>query len=215
MTGEAKTLLIIGAITLVVLIGAVLMLGRSGSQTPSQAVDSKILVRDSSYKIASSSAKVTLVEFGDYQCPACAQAHPIVKEVLKEYSGRINFVFRNFPLPQHQNALISAEAAEAAGAQGKYWEMHDLLYENQNGWSESTQSLSAFTNYAQRIGLDTAKFLSDVTANKYSSRIEQDRSDGTSLGVNATPTFYINGKKITGVPTLADFRRDLDQELNH
>jgi protein-disulfide isomerase len=210
--GEAKGLIITGLITLLILGGGIFLLSKnngSSNQKPTP-VDSKILVRDNSHQIATSSAKVTVVEFGDYQCPACGAAYPVTKELLKDYQGTINFVFRNFPLPQHKNAPTAAEAAEAANAQGKFWEMHDKLYETQNDWADLSNPLDKFVSYAKDLGLDTNKFKSDVKANKYEAFIQADTTDGNNIGVNATPTFFINGIGISGVPSLADFKAQID-----
>lgn len=216
LTEEAKVLLGIGVLTLVIIIGAVFFLGKS-SPTPTNTnaapVDEKLLVRNDSYKIASDSAKVTIVEFGDYQCPACAAVHTLTKQVLKDYAGKVNFIYRHFPLPQHKNALISAEAAEAAGEQGKFWQMNDKLYETQDQWAENEKPLDIFTVFTKDLGLDTAKFQADVIANKYQDKINRDQNDGNSLKINSTPTFFINGQKLEGVSGYNDFKSKIDSLL--
>jgi protein-disulfide isomerase len=191
MSKEAK---ILTAILVLVVGGMIAIFAFAGDSPSSSAkIDASKLVLDSSYK--QGTGQVTMVEFGDYQCPACGGAYPIIKQLQQEYQGKLTLVFRNFPLPMHQNAMIGAEAAEAAGAQGKYWEMHDKLYETQNIWGESTAPLDLFTGYAQELGLDVNKFKQDVSSNAYQSRIDKDKSDGEALNVNATPTIYINGEK--------------------
>lgn len=213
MNQEAKVLTIIGVVTVAILIGAVFMLSKSGTESAKNAstpVDNNLLIKSDSHKIATDSAKVTIVEFGDYQCPACAAAHPNVKEILKEYSGKVNFVFRHFPLPQHQNAMIGAEAAEAAGEQGKYFQMHDLLYERQRYWSENDKPLEIFTEYAKELNLDTEQFTKAVSTNKNQQRIYADRNDGQSLGINSTPTIYINGKKLPSFD-INEFKKSIDE----
>jgi len=215
MSQESKILIGIGIVSLVLVVGASLFLG--GSSAPSstgEKADPKILVRQNSHKTVSQATKVTIVEFGDYQCPACGSAHPIVKEVLSAYGNKINFVFRNFPLTSvHQNALIAAEAAEAAGAQGKFWEMHDMLYENQKEWSEVTDPNSLFADYAKKLGLDTQKFEEDIKNATYSNVIRIDQDDGNTVGINATPTFFINGEKQTGILSLDQFKGKIDPLL--
>ena len=156
--------LIIGILVTVVLIaGGVFLMSRGSSgstaTTSGSEVSQNILVPNGDYETsgivngnylpATSSAKVTLVEFGDYECPACGEYHPLVKELLTDLAGKVNFVFRNFPLSQHANAQISAQAAEAAGLQGKFWQMHDKLYESQGDWSTSTSAESIFIDYAK------------------------------------------------------------------
>lgn len=216
MKQEAKILLGIGVLTVVLLVGAIFLLSKSSSPANtnnSPLADPKLLIKDDSHKIASSSAKVNLVEFGDYQCPACGAAHPIVKRILEDYSGRINFIFRNFPLAQHKNALIAAEVAEAAGEQGKYWEMYNKLYENQTQWSESKKPIDIFITYGKDLGLDTDKFKKEIEGSKFADRIRNDQNDGFSLGVNSTPTFFLNQEKIVGVPTYDQLKSKVDSAL--
>lgn len=219
MTKEAKTLITIGIVTLIVLIGGVFLLNR-GAPSPSNTganvpANSPLLVRSNSDKTASDSAqpKVTVVEFADYECSACGEANPIIQQILKNYDGKINFVFRNFPLPQHQNSMIAAEVAEAAGEQGKFWEMHDKLYETQNDWSNSNNPLELFISYAKDMGLDTAKIRNEVSANKFSAKIQQDIADATALGINETPTFFINGQELLGVQVYGDLKKIIDADL--
>ncbi len=204
MNQDIKILIGIGSVTLIVLLAAVFLLGKSGNnlQNPSNppTVSSSILVRKDSHEVATPSAKVTLVEFGDYECPACDAAYPMVKQLQKDFQGKLNFVFRNFPLYPipHKNAMIAAEAAESAGAQGKYWQMHDKLYENQGEWGESNDPMSFFLTYAKEINLNIDQFKSDVQANKFQGRINQDIADGNKAGVDSTPTFFINNVRYMG-----------------
>lgn len=216
MTQEAKVILGIGAVAVAIVIGAVFLLSKP-SQEANLSADPKIFVREDSHSVAPGAAKVTIVEFGDYQCPSCAAAQPTVKELILRYtpkkSEQVNIVYRHFPLPQHKNALISAEAAEAAGEQGKFWEMHDKLYENQTQWSESNNPLDIVVGYAKELKLDTEKFKQAVENNKFANKIQQDKNDGITLGVNSTPTFFINGKKLEGMPSFENFKSKIEAEL--
>ncbi len=190
---EEKWILIIVAVV-VILIGGLWFLNRTIKTAPA---DATVLVRDDSQRKGSENAEVTIVEFGDFQCPSCATVEPIIKQTLAQYSeDQVAFVFRNFPLSQHQFAILSAETAEIAGDQGKYWEMHDLLYERQNEWSLTANPRDLFIGYAKTLGLDTEKFTADLDAEKYNDKIDRDVADGVSLGINATPTIYVNGVKI-------------------
>ncbi len=173
------------------------------------------LIKPTSHSTKNPNAKVNLVEFGDFQCPACAAAFPIVEKLLDLYKDnpQVNFVFRNFPLSQHQYALLTAEAAEAAGAQGKYWEMYKLIYEGQDTWANSKDSLSILVGYATQLNLDVNRFKIEVQANTYSSVITQDQQAGLALGVNSTPTFFLNGIRIKGVQNLNDFKSRIDTAL--
>jgi protein-disulfide isomerase len=175
---------------------ALFALTGAGSGTPtadSTKADASKLVHDNSHKTGTGS--VQLVEFGDYQCPSCGAAHPIVQELQKEYEGKITFIFRNFPLPMHQNAIPAAEAAEAAGDQGKYWEMHKKLFESQTQWENTTNPVETFAGYAQELGLNVDQFKKDLTDHKFRDFINADKADGEALNITGTPTFYINGQK--------------------
>lgn len=151
----------------------------------------------------SAQSGIKLVEYGDFECPICANYFPVVKQVTEAYGGLIQFQFRNFPLTQiHQNALAGARAAEAAGQQGKYWGMHDLLYENnhydqQTGWVVSGNPLNDyFLGYAKQLKLDIAKFKADYSSSKINDRIQADKNAGDKLNVQGTPAFFLNGEQI-------------------
>ena len=145
-------------------------------------------------------SKVVLIEYGDYQCPGCGKAYPIVKAVSEKYKNQIAFVFRNFPLSTlHPNAKAAAAAAEAAGLQGKYWEMHDTLYMNQSAWENLSpdQRTDAFADYAKGFNLDAAQLKKDLASTKVNKKITFDQAVGKKAGVSATPTFYLNGTVLT------------------
>lgn len=218
MTQEIKILIGIGIATLLVIVGAVFFLS---SSAPAQEVseetiaqNQEYLVREDSNTIGSPSARVTIVEFGDFQCPACKAAHPAVKQILNEYPDDVYFVFRHYPLPMHRNAKIAAYAAEAAGEQGQFFEMHDLLYENQEEWAESTGPMDIFNEFATELGLDLTQFAEDIKKEEIASGVSNDQKDGNLVGVSATPTFYINGKQaFKGVPSYSDFKTALEAEM--
>jgi len=170
---------------------------------------------------------VTLVEYGDFQCPGCGQYYQLVKDTAAKYNKQITFQFRNFPLTQlHANAFAGARAAEAAGKQGKYWEMHDILYQ-QNGayysaqqqgktystWIGATNPLSFFTQYAQQLGLNTAQFKQDYASDAVNKAINADIAAGNKLGVSATPTFYLDGEKVEPQPTTGSFAQLIDAAI--
>jgi len=141
-------------------------------------------------------APVTLVEYGDYECPYCGQAYPIVKQVQEELGDDLRFVFRNFPLENmHPHAERAAEAAEAAGAQGAeaFWAMHDYLYEHQDDLTDDD-----LMNYAAELGLDTDRFKQDFETSTFEDRVQDDFQSGIRSGVNGTPTFFINGERFDG-----------------
>ena len=136
-------------------------------------------------------APATLVEYGDFQCAYCGKAYPIVKEVQARMGHRLRFVFRNFPITtSHRYAEQAAEAAEAAGAQGRFWDMHDVLFENQRRLADDD-----LRGYAERLGLDLDRFDADISAHTYAERVREDFMGGVRSGVNGTPTFYVNGAR--------------------
>jgi protein-disulfide isomerase len=139
-------------------------------------------------------AAVTLVEYGDYECPYCGAASPIVKQLQKEMSRNLRFVFRNFPLGNmHPHAPLAAEAAEAAGAQGVFWEMHDTLYEHQDALGKND-----LIGYARRLGIGGPEFATALSNHTFTERVREDFMSGVRSGVNGTPTFYINGVRHNG-----------------
>lgn len=217
MTQEAK--MVIGMITvcLVLFAGIIFISSKKTSEIPLTDVqpiaDQSILVREDSKKIEAPGSKVTLVEFIDFECEACGAAYPTVKRILREYAGKITFVLRNFPL--HNNSVLAAKAVEAAGEQGKFWEMHDKLFENQRAWGEKqTPQTELFRKYAQELGLDINAFNAVIQSTKYEDKIARDKNDGITADVKGTPTFYLNGKIIRGVPTYTQLKQLIDSELS-
>lgn len=164
----------------------------------------------------SPNALVTLEEFADFQCGSCAVAHPAINEIKSIYGSRIRFIFRNFPLSiaAHDKSYEAAVAAEAAGLQGKFWDMQNLLFTNQKAWTLSPKYKQTWKDYAQTIGLDVAKWETDMDGMKAKSRVEADVERGKALGINATPTLYINNLEVgfaeMNVPEL---KQMIDAEL--
>jgi diadenylate cyclase len=151
-------------------------------------------VGDRDHVRGAATAPVTLVEYGDFECPYCGRMYPVVKELRKRAGDRLRVVFRHFPLDSvHPHARRAAEAAEAAAAQGRFWEMHDLLFENQDDLDDE-----ALRRYAARLGLDMARFEDDLAERRHAPRVREDRLDGERTGVEGTPTFFINGARYEG-----------------
>lgn len=147
----------------------------------------------------SSANKLLLIEYGDFQCPSCAEANSSANKLVNEYSDSVTFVFRNFPLVSiHPNARATAATAEAAGLQGKYWEMHDKLYENQDDWNglDGSKRTTLFRQYAETLGLDTKKFDTDVASKSVTQKINFDLALGKKLSLSATPTFFLDGEEL-------------------
>ena len=144
--------------------------------------------------LGKNTAPLELVEYGDYQCPHCGHAYPIIKKVQRSLGADLKFVFRNFPLSEmHPDAFNAAVAAEAAGLQQKFWDMHDIIFENQ----QKLDMINLFL-YAKTIGLDLERFKNDIQKNTLIIKVEQDFESGVKSGVNGTPSFFINGKKYNG-----------------
>jgi protein-disulfide isomerase len=159
-------------------------------------------------------SKVKFVEYGDYECPYCAEYQPIITQLFQKYQATVSFQFRNLPLSQiHQNAIAGARAAEAADMQGKFWEMHDLLYQNQNDWAQSSNPEPIFETYAQQLGLNVSKFKTDFASSTVNDRINADKDAYNKTGEPlSTPTFFLNGKKIQGT-SVDDFSKLIDAAL--
>jgi len=158
-------------------------------------------------------ASVVLIEYSDLQCPACAAYAPIVNRITEEFSDRIAFVYRHFPLPQHQNAELASRATEAAGKQGKFWEMVDQIFANQDTWANERNAQEVFRAYAQSIGLDVAQFENDRNSREIKNKIENDYLSGIQSRINSTPTFFLNGEKIQP-QNYEEFRNLILQKLN-
>jgi protein-disulfide isomerase len=153
-------------------------------------------------------APVTIVEWSDFQCPFCGRVIPTVKQIEDTYKGKVRLAFKHQPLPFHNNAEPAAEAAMAANEQGKFWEMHDKLFANQ-------QSLDrpSLEKYAQEIGLNMSRFKAALDASKFKERIQKDSAEGMKVGANGTPTFFINGQKVEGAQPFENFKAVIDKEL--
>ena len=194
-----------GIVTLAIFVGGIFLFSRAGTST--NVVNSALLVpqnaivtsgfANGNYLPASPSASVTLVEFGDYECPACGLYSPLTKQLLTDFAGKINYIFRNYPLPQHKNANISSYAVEAAGLQGKYLEMHEKMYATQGDWSNLSYPTSVFVGYAEGFGLNVDQFTTDINLPAVKDKVKSDFNDGNTIGITQTPTFYLNGKKVT------------------
>ena len=163
----------------------------------------------------STSTKVTLTEYSDFQCPACGLYYPMVEEMFAEYKDRISFTYRHFPLPKHKNALPAAYASEAAGIQGKFWEMTDMLFKNQAEWSEGVTTQIIFEKYAKEIGIDVARYKIDVKSEAVKNKIERDIQSGIASAINHTPTFFINGKLSDNPRSLQELKALIEYAITH
>src|SRR5215472_5815108 len=154
---------------------------------------------DQDHVVGASDAPVTLVEYGDFECPFCGRSYPAVQRIRGELGDRLRFVFRHYPRPEHPHARHAAQAAEAASAQGHFWEMHDQLFEHQSALTDSD-----LARYAANIGLDVERFRRDLTSHETVERVQRDIQSGAHSDVHGTPTFFINGVKHEGPDTFED-----------
>lgn len=162
------------------------------------------------HAMGSLDAPVMIEEFGDFECPPCGTLHPVLKAMKSEFGPRLVIVFRHFPMTAlHPHAMEAARVAEAAGLQGKFWEMHGLLYEDQKAWHEAANAGPLFENYASRIGLDIERFKLDVNSAEVDQRIRLDRERGQWIGVNGTPTVFLNGREVPADSLAAEKLRGL------
>jgi protein-disulfide isomerase len=223
---------IIGGVLVAVIVAVVLMSRTSGTSsaptppptTPSSANSGASPVQQTRspqpgasnpWSKGGTTARVTLEEFSDFQCPACGALEPGLRRVVNDYGDRVQLIFRNFPLAMHKYAFQAARAAEAAGQQGKFWEMHDMIYDNQKEWSDSMEPRVQFESYATRLGLDVQRFKTDSERQDLADRIKADYGRGMSLNVKGTPTIFLNGREMVPgkLVTEDDLRREIDAAL--
>jgi protein-disulfide isomerase len=178
------------------------------AQSPGQAKTYKALFPAGTPSRGPKTAKVTVVEFSDFQCPFCGRVEPALKQVEDTYGNDVRIVWRNIPLPFHEHAMDAAEAALAADAQGKFWPMHDKLFANQGALDRAS-----IDKYASDVGLDMAKFKAAMDHHASKPRIDADMKDGAAAGVNSTPSFFINGQMLAGAQPFSEFKRVIDAEL--
>lgn len=193
-----------------VLIGSFLAIMFMSSFPPATPGELATPVSENEWIKGTKDAKVTLVEYSDLQCPACLRWQSTLQSVVGEFGAHMRLVYRNYPLRSiHKNAQIAAQAAEAAGIQGKFWEMHDTLFANQSAWSLQPAGAveATFADYAGKIGLDVEQFKKDLNSGAVRDAVSEDIKGGDASGVNSTPTFFLNGKQIN--PTDDDNLRKL------
>ena len=191
---------IIVAVAAIATLGSGAMLYRAKLPRPLTISEDKSVSREgdaeSMHIRGNPEASVTLEEFGDFECPSCANLATFLDQLIKEYHPRVRLIFRNFPLPMHQFARDAALAAEAAGLQGRYWEMHDMLFREQPVWSSATDAGMLFDTYAETLRLDLNRFRKDVKSDKVRERFESDQARARSLGVTTAPTLFVDKREM-------------------
>lgn len=211
-----RSTVIIWIVSLVAVAGAIyglVQLGGGASSTNSSLPLDRAAATDWTRGNAAV-AKAVLIEYSDLQCPACASYHPVLKDLLAAEGDNLLLVYRHFPLRQiHQNSDLAARAAEAAGSQGKFWEMHDRLFDEQKTWSNLSDPTETFVTYAKDLGLDEAKFRSDLNSSAVRARVNEDLASGQAARVQGTPTFFLNGQKIQNPDNLNAFKQLVDDAI--
>ena len=202
-----------GVVIAIIAIGMVLVIG-FGAKGANQIGSLIGTVSDQDWVEGNPNGRVTFVEYSDFQCPACAAYYPLVKRLVQDFGNDIRFVYRYFPLRAiHANADLASRAAEVAVKQGKFWEMHDKIFDNQRMWADSKDAETLFTNYAVSLGLDMYKFKADLVSPEVAQRVESDYESGIKSGVNYTPSFFLNGRKIQNPQSYDEFRAIVAQAL--
>ncbi len=180
--------------------------------SPGQLADGSIF--DADWVKGNREAKIILIEYSDFQCSACTNYVPIIKQLIQEFGEEIGFVYRHFPLKQaHYNAELAAWAAEAAGKQDKFWEMHNMLFEKQDEWENGRNAEEYFMEYAESLNLNIEQFKEDINSKEIKNKVENDYQSGLRSGINSTPTFFLNGEKIRNPRNYDEFRNIINQAL--
>lgn len=201
-------------IAIVIVFGAILFISKKDAAAPKNADGSA--VQPTNHTKGENAKGITLVEYGDFQCPACGGYYPIVEQVVEKYKADISFQFVNFPIASiHPSAVLAHRSAEAAGNQGKFWEMYNLLYQNQQSWTNLSagQAGTTFRSYAESLKLDMAKFDTDQKSQATNNIINADIAKGKDAGVTGTPTFFLNGKKIENPSDLEAFNKLIEEAI--
>lgn len=184
-----------------------------GSSSNSQTASLVDVISQSDWVKGNKDSKVILVEYSDFQCPACGYYYPLVKQLGEELGDKIVIAYRHFPLPQHQNGKAAAYAAEAAGKQGKFWDMHNMIFDNQSKWSEDKNGKDIFVGYAEALNLNLDQFKSDSESDIVKEKVDNDYQSGVRSKVDSTPTFFLNGKKIQNPQSYDEFKNIVNQVI--
>lgn len=208
-----KYALIIGGIVLFALM--IFGLEKLASEEEVVSATATIISPSDTKIIGAENGAISLIEYSDFQCPACAAYHPIVTKLNEEFPNDLKIAYRYYPLTSiHKNAMISAQAAEAARKQGKFREMHDQLFDHQKEWGESKDAISMIREYANSIGLDMDQFEKDLNSDETKNAIEADKQLGDQARIQGTPTFFLNGKKVEGIQKYEDFKKLIDEAVS-
>lgn len=211
MTTETKSMIIVGIISVAILFGGA-WLYQKNTPKDELVANQDALVRENSMKMEAIDEKLVVVEFGDYQCPACSYIAPGIKELQETYKDSVTFVFRDFPLNIHANAMKASQLTYIANEQGKYWEMHEKLYNLQTEWEKVSDPTDLFVSYAKALNMNTEDVKKKLSSDIYIDRIKDDVKDASLLGINSTPTFFV-GNTIIRSANYDAIKKAIDVEL--
>ncbi len=208
-------------IGIVVLIAIVFFMAKGSYKKSEDKIESTnttqastLEIKENDWAIGSTTAKVVLVEYLDFECEACGAYYPLIRQIKDEYKESILFVVRYFPLPGHKNSKTAAYAVEAAGKQGKFWEMHDVLFNKQKEWGEGQfTNQNQFEKYAIETGVNIEQWKKDVTSDEVKKRVDESYKEAVSLNLQGTPSFFLNGKKIENPQGYEPFKKLIDEAL--
>lgn len=188
--------------------------GSGSGASVGEAASVLLAVRENDWYKGGKEAKAVLIEYSDFQCPACAAYAPILDQLVQEFGEDLKIIYRHYPLFQiHSNAILAAQASEAAGREGKFWEMHDQIFKGREEWEKSPAAKEIFKNYALTLGLDQEKFLVGLDSKEIKQKVADDLKEAQNLGFDYTPTFILNGKKIENPRSYEEFRNLISQIL--
>jgi protein-disulfide isomerase len=199
-----KNYIWIGVIVIILI--ALMVWGVSGSSTINPPFEAGV-VHPFDNVTGNASSSVVVIEYSDFECPACRTYYPVIRQITTEFGSQIAFVYRDFPLIEiHPNAQLSSQAAQAAAKQGKFWQMHDLLFEKQNEWANVADPESLFESYAALTGINVNQFKTDITSKEVINFVNAQRASAIKLKLQGTPTFFVNGKQIQNPASVDAFR---------
>ncbi|MEK7083685.1 MAG: thioredoxin domain-containing protein [Patescibacteria group bacterium] len=201
---------------MIALVALLAYLGTRGTSVGEGTATLPMAPRETDWSKGDPNAKATLVEYSDFQCPSCASIYPIVKQLASDFPNDLRVIYRHFPIREiHPNAQLAAQAAEAAGKQGKFWDMHDVLFNTQNSWAAKDNPEELFKNYARSLGLDEVQFAQDLTSKDTEEKINQEYASAIRAKIQATPTFFLNGKQIAIPNTYEEFKQMIQSVISN
>lgn len=198
---------------IVAVIVGIVKLSAKPPATETPSASARVVITPKDWVKGDRASHAVLLEYSDFQCPACGSYYLILRQLYQEFGDRMQFAYRHFPLQQHPHAEPAARAAEAAGRQGKFWEMHNLIFEDQKEWTNEGHPEDTFIGYARQLGLDLSRFRADLESQEVQKAVEDDLFSGIQAGVNGTPTFFLNGVLIHNPQSYNEFRNLLQQAI--